>query len=336
MPILRLKRRQFLTLLGSGAASMWSLAAHAQQPEQMRRIGVLMAGAETDPGSSARVDAFQDELTRLGWSIGRTIAIDYRWAEGSIERIRLASAELVAKAPDVLIAVASFAVRALLQITQSVPIVFVGVSEPVSQGFVASLERPGGNVTGFTNLDWTFGARWLEVLREIAPGVRRVAFMVNPDDAPYEASFALSAQAAGPKLAMQAFAAAVRQPADLEDTMAMLAREPNGGLVLPPDTFTIAHRTLIVTLAARYRLPAIYALPVFPAGGGLLSYGLDIPGQFRLAAGYVDRILKGARPAELPVQQPTKFELVINLGTAKALGLDVPPRLRQLADAIIE
>jgi putative tryptophan/tyrosine transport system substrate-binding protein len=335
MPVVRLKRRQFLALVG-GAASTWPLRARAQQSERVRRIGVLMGGAENDPEGKAYVDAFVEELAKLGWQVGRTVQIDYRWAEGSVERIRFASAELVAMAPDAIVAVASFAVRAFLQITQTLPIVFVGVSEPVSQGFVASLARPGGNVTGFANLDWTFGAKWLEMLKEIAPRVTRVAFIFNPDDAAYEASFVLSAQAVSAKFAMQPSAAAVRRSADLEDVMATLAREPNGGLILPPDTFTVAHRKLIIALAARYRLPAIYAFPFFPADGGLISYGVDNPGQFRLAAGYIDRILNGAAPAELPVQQPNKFELVINIKTATRLGLDVPPRLQQLADVVIE
>jgi putative tryptophan/tyrosine transport system substrate-binding protein len=335
MFVVGLERRQFLTLIG-GAASTWPLAARAQQFESVRRIGVLMGGAESDPAAKAYVHAFQDELAKLGWPVGRNVEINYRWAEGSVERIRRASAELVTMGPSVILAVGSFAVRAFLQITQALPVVFVGVAEPVSQGFVASLARPGGNVTGFANLDWTFGAKWLEMLKEIAPRVRRVALIFNPDDAPYEASFVLSAETAAARLAMEPFGAAIRQPADLEDVMASLARERNGGLIVLPDNFTVAHRKLIVTLAARYRLPAIYAFPFFLADGGLVSYGVDIPGQFRLAAGYIDRILRGEKPADLPVQQPTRFELVINIKTAAALGLDVPPRLRKLADTVIE
>src|SRR5262249_24455625 len=203
-------------------------------------------------------------------------------------------------------------------------------------GFVASLARPGGNVTGFANLDWTFGAKWLEMLKEIAPRVRRVAIMFNPDDAPYGASFVLWAETAAARLAMEPFGAAIGHAADLEDVTASIARERNGGLIVLPDTFTVAHRQLIVALAARYRLPAIYAFPFFPADGGLVSYGVDVPGQFRLAAGYIDRILRGEKPADLPVQQPTRYELVITIKTATALGLDVPPRLRKLADTVIE
>jgi putative tryptophan/tyrosine transport system substrate-binding protein len=329
------RRREFITLLG-GAAATWPLAAPARQSERVRQIGVLLPESENDLQSKARLAAFEQGLTKLGWAVGRTVRVDYRWAAGSVAGARLAGAELVELAPDVVLAVASLAVRAFQQVTGSIPMVFVGVSEPIAQGFVASLTRPGGNITGFMNLDWTFGAKWLEVLSEIAPQVRRAAIVFNPDAASYVGSFVWSAEAVAARLAMEPFAAAVRQPADLEEVMKSLAREPAGGLILPPDTFTFAHRKLIVELAAHYRLPALYASRFFPAEGGLVSYGLDFPDQFRLAAGYVDRILKGAKPSELPVQRPAKFELVINLKTAKALGLDVPVSVLARADEVIE
>ena len=251
-------------------------------------------------------------------------------------RTKVASAELLALTPDVIVAVASTSARTFQQATSSIPVVFIGISEPIAQGFVSSLARPGGTMTGFTNLEWTFGAKWLEMLKEIAPQVSRVAIMFNPETAPYAESFLKSAEAAGPTLKIEPFAIKVKHPADFEVAISSLAREPAGGLIYPPDTFTATHRKLIVELAARYSLPAIYSFRFFAEDGGLVSYGVDIPDQFRLAAGYVSRILKGTKPAELPVQQPTKFELVVNFKTAKALGLDVPLRIQQLADEVIE
>jgi len=329
-----MNRRAFIAL-GGGAAA-WPLATRAQQGERTRRIGVLMVAPESDLQLQAGLAAFRQGLTNHGWSLGHTVEVDYRWAEDSVEQVRLASKELVDLAPDVIIAVASFAVRALQQVTRSIPLVFVGVSEPVAQGFVASLSHPDGNITGFSNLEWTFGAKWLEMLREIAPRVRRVAIVFNPDAASYVASFVWSAQAAALKLVMNPFAAEVHQASDLEAVTKELAGEPAGGLILPPDTFTMAHRKLIIELAAHYGLPALYASRFFPKDGGLASYGLDMPDQFRHAAGYVDRILRGEKPADLPVQAPTKYELVINLKTAKALGLTVPDKLLALADEVIE
>jgi putative ABC transport system substrate-binding protein len=302
----------------------------------MRRVGVLMAEAEHDPQSRARVAALQRALASLGWVVGRNIQIDYRYAEGNPERTKIGSAELLALGPDVVIAAASPATRALQQATNSIPIIFIGISEPVTQGFVASLARPGGNVTGFTNLEWTFGAKWLEMLREIAPAVSRVGVMFNPDTAPYARAFVKSVETGGSKLGIGVYIVGVKKPGDLEAAVSALAREPGGGLIIPPDIFTVTNRKPIVELAARYRLPAIFPFRYFPEDGGLVSYGVDIPDQFRLAAGYVDRIFKGAKPAELPVQQPTKFELVINLKAAKALSLDVPLRIQQLADEVIE
>jgi putative ABC transport system substrate-binding protein len=329
-----MRRRDFITLLGGGAA--WPFTARGQQGERMRRVGVLMAEGENDPQSRARAAALQRALARLGWIVGRNIQLDYRHAEGDLERTKIESAALLTLRPDVVIAVASTATRVLQEATSSVPIVFIGISEPVTQGFVASLARPGGNITGFTNLEWTFGAKWLEMLRDIAPTVSRVGVMFNPDTAPYATAFVKSVETGASKLGIGIDVVGVKKPDDLEMAISALAREPGGGLIVPPDTFTVTYRKPIVELAARYRLPAISSFRYFPEDGGLVSYGVDIPDQFRLAAGYVDRILKGAKPAELPVQQPTKFELVINLKTAKALGLDVPLRIQQLADEVIE
>jgi len=327
-------RREFMALVGG--AAVWPVVARAQQGERVRRVGVLMAEAENDLQSRARIAAFEQGLTSLGWRIGRTIQVDYRWAEGNTERTKVASAELLALSPDIIVAVASTAARAFQQATSSIPVVFIGISEPIAQGFVSSLARPGGTMTGFTNLEWTFGAKWLEMLKEIAPQVSRVAIMFNPETAPYAESFLKSAEAAGPTLKIEPFAVKVKHPADFEVAISSLGRGPAGGLIYPPDTFTATHRKLIVELAARYSLPAIYSFRFFAEDGGLVSYGVDIPDQFRLAAGYVSRILKGTKPAELPVQQPTKFELVVNFKTAKALGLDVPLRIQQLADEVIE
>jgi putative ABC transport system substrate-binding protein len=333
-----MRRRDFIAGLGGAASwSAWPRAASAQQStNRMRRIGVLMAESEGDPQSQRRVVAFQDGLSKLGWLVGRTVQIDYRWAAGDIERTKHASVELLGLAPDVIVATASTSAAAVQQVSRTVPIVFIGISEPIAQGFVTSLARPGGNMTGFTNLEWTFGTKWLEVLREIAPNIGRAAIMFNPQTAPYAASFLRSAETLAARLKMEVFAATVGQPADFEATMMLLAREPRGGLIVPPDIFTATHRKLIVDLAARYRLPAIYAFRFFTADGGLASYGVDIFDIFRLAAGYVDRILKGEKPADLPVQQPTKFETVVNLKTAKTLGLDIPATLLARADEVIE
>src|SRR5262249_51585742 len=266
-------------------------------------------------------------LAKLGWTIGRNLQIDYRWAAGDVERTRVATAELLRLAPNVILAIASPSVRSVQQAAPTIPIVFIGVSEPIAQGFVQSLSHPGGNVTGFTNLEWGFGAKWGQLLKEIAPHLSRVAIVFNSDTAPYVASFVQSVETAAQELAVEPVMAAVRQPADIDATMHMLAREQGGGLILPPDIFTTTHRKLVVELAARYGLPTIYPFRFFPVDGGLMSYGIDIPNLFRLAAGYIDRILKGERPADLPVQQPTKNEFAIHLKTAKALGLEVPPTL---------
>jgi putative tryptophan/tyrosine transport system substrate-binding protein len=328
-------RREFITKLG-GAAMAWPLAARAQQTERMRRVGVLMPESEGDPESQARVAMFHGRLQELGWTVGRNLRIDYRWAIGDLERTRVDAAELLRLAPDVILAVASPALATVQKATRTIPVVFVAVSEPVAQGFIQSLAHPGGNITGFTNLEPTFGGKWLELLKEIAPRVTRVAIMFNPNTAPYAALFSRSVKAAAQKFGVEPADAAVQQLADVESVMSMLAREPGGGLLVPPDPFMAAQGKLIGELAARFQLPAVYPFRFMLAEGGLASYGVNIPDLFRHAASYVDRIFRGEKPSDLPVVQPTKFELVINLKTARALGLEIPPSLLARADEVIE
>ncbi len=331
-----MRRREFITLLG-GAAAAWPLAARAQQPERMRRIGVLMAYAESDREGQACVAAFREGLQKLGWTEGRNIRIDTRWATpGDAEAMQRFAKELVALQPDLILSHNTPTTAALLQQTRTIPIIFANVSDPVGSGFVASFPRPGGNVTGFTNMEPTMAGKWLELLKEIAPRVNRVAFLFNPATAPYAEYYLNPFKAAAASFAVEAIAAPVRDTSELESVIAAQAREPNGGLIVMPDTFTTAHRAEITSLAARYRLPAVYPFRFFTELGGLLSYGNDLLDNFRRAATYADRILKGAKPSELPVQAPVKFELVINLKTAKALGLDVPLHLQQRADEVIE
>jgi putative ABC transport system substrate-binding protein len=332
-----MRRRQFTTLL-SGSAAAWPLAARAQQPQRVRRVGVLMNLSESDPEAQARVVVLRETLGKLGWTVDRDLAIDYRWGLGNldIERTQIAASDLVLSAPDAILATGGPALTPLQQATRTIPIVFMTVSEPVALGFVASLARPGGNITGFTNIEPTFGAKWLELLREMAPRVTRFAVMFNPDTSTIGARISQSAETAAQKFAVELVGARVRQPADVAMAIEMLAREQRGGLIVAPDGFTQNHRKLILDLAARHQLPAIYAYRYFAADGGLMSYGADVLNQFRQAAGYLDRILRGEKPADLPVQQPVKFELVINMKTAKALGLIVPLTLQVAADEVIE
>jgi putative ABC transport system substrate-binding protein len=330
-----MKRREFIA--GIGGAAVWPLKARAQQqPERMRRIGVLMNLSESDPEGRLRVMSFQQGLEKLGWTLGRNLQIDYRLAAGDVERIRTAVPELIGLAPDAVLADGTPALRAMRQATTSIPIVFTVVSEPVAAGFVASLAHPGGNITGFANLEPSIGAKWLELLKQVSPGVTRAALVFNPDTTPVSQQQSHWAQAAAEKLAVATVVVPVRNPVEIEAAVRMVGREPGGGLILPQDPFTSAHRQLIVELAARYRLPAVYAFPHFAAAGGLLSYGVDVVDQYGQAATYFDRILRGTKPADLPVQQPTKFELVINLRTAKALGLTVPETLLATADGVIQ
>ena len=328
-------RREFLALVG-GAAVTWPIAARAQQGERMSRIGVLMAHAETDPEGHAEVAAFRDGLQKLGWIEGRNIRIEYRSATPANAEARHRFAkELVALHLDLVLSHGTPTTATLLQQTRTIPIIFLNVSDPVGSGFVGSFPRPGSNATGFIPMEPTMAGKWVELLREIAPHVAKSALLFNPETAPY-AEYYLNPFKAAASLAVEAIAAPVRDASELETVIAAQARLPNSGLVVMPDTFTSAHRTQITALATRYRLPAIYPFRFFAELGGLLSYGNDRRDVFRRAASYADRILKGAKPSELPVQAPVKFELVVNLKTAKALGLDVPPTLLARADEVIE
>ena len=330
-----MRRRAFITLVG-GAAAAWPLVARAQQPEHMRGIGVLMALAESDPEGQDFVAAFRDGLQKLGWLESRNIRIDYRWAAGNVESMRRFATELVALQPDLILSHTTPSTAALLQKTRTIPIIFAHVADPVGSGFVASFPRPGGNVTGFTILEGSLASKWLELLKEIAPRVNRVACLYNPATATYAEYHLNPLKAAAASFAVEAIAAPVRDASELETVIVAQVREPNSALVVMPDTFTTAHRAEITTLAARYRFPAVYPFRHFTELGGLLSYGNNPTDDFRRAATYADHILKGEKPSELPVQAPVKFELVINLKTAKALGLDVPLHLQQLADEVIE
>jgi putative ABC transport system substrate-binding protein len=326
-------RRKFITLLGGAAA--WPLAARAQQGEQMRRIGVLMNVAADDPEGQARLSAFLQGLQELGWADGRNVRIDTHWAAGDVEAIRRHAAELVALAPDVILVSGTPATGALQQATRTVPVIFVQVPDPVGAGFVEGLARPGGNATGFTVFEYGMSAKWLELLKEIAPRVTRVA--VLRDLAIAAGSGQLGAiQAVAPSFGMELSPVGVRDAGEIERAVTAFARGSNGGLIVTGSTATIVHRELIVTLAARHRLPAVYPFRYFVTSGGLISYGPDSIDPFQRAAGYVARILKGEKPAALPVQAPTKLELVINLKTARALGLDVPATVLARADAVIE
>ena len=330
-----MRRRKFIILL-SGAAA-WPLAAHAQQPSGMRRIGVLMGYAESDREAQAYVAAFREGLQKLGWTEGRNVRIDTRWAPpGDAESRQRFAKELVALQPDLVLSQTTPSTAALLQQTRTIPIIFVQVADPVGSGFVASFPRPGGNVTGFITTEPTMAGKWLELLKEIAPRVARVAFLFNPATVPYAEIFLNPFKAAAASFGVEAIAAPVRDTSALESVIAAQAREPNGGLIAMPDSFLLNHRAEVISLAARHRLPAVYPDRSYTERGGLLSYGNDRLDQYPRAATYADRILKGAKPSELPVQAPAKFELIINLKTAKALGLDVPIPLQQRADAVIE
>jgi ABC-type uncharacterized transport system substrate-binding protein len=328
-------RRAFITLLG-GAAAAWPLAARAQQGERVMRIGVLMAYAESDPEAQAWVAAFREGLQKLGWAEGRNIRIDTRWATADVESIQRFAKELVALQPELAVSTSTPSTAWLLQQTRTIPIIFTNVSDPVGSGFVASLPRRGGNATGFSTIEGSLGGKWLELLKEIVPRVNRITFLFNPATATYAEFYLNPFKAAAESFAVEAIAAPVRDRSELESVVSAQAREPNGGLIVMPDSFTDLHRAEIASLAARYRLPAVYPRRIFTEVGGLLSYGIDQLDNFRLAATYADRILKGEKPADLPVQAPTRYELVINLKTAKALGLDVPVHLQQRADEVIE
>jgi putative ABC transport system substrate-binding protein len=332
--MLDLRRRQFITLLG-GAAAAWPLAARAQQGERMRRIGVFMPLAADDPESLARVGAFLQGLQALGWTDGRNVRIDYRWAAGDAERIRKYAAELVALAPDVILAGGGAVVPSLLQATRTVPIVFTQTPDPVGAGFVNSLARPGGNVTGFTVFEYGISAKWLELLKEIAPRVTRAAVIRDAAIASGTGQWG-ALQSVAPSFGVELSPVNMLDAGEIERAVAAFARSPNGGVILTGSALAVIHRDLIVTLAARHKLPAVYYDRQYVKAGGLISYGPNSIDPHRRAASYVDRILKGEKPADLPVQAPTKYELAINLKTAKTLGLDVPTSLITRADEVIE
>jgi putative tryptophan/tyrosine transport system substrate-binding protein len=327
-----MKRREFIGLVG-GAAT-WPVVALAQQPEPMRRIGVLVGLAENDPEMKERLAGFRQGLEKLGWSEGSNVRIDYRFAPAGA-RAHLLARELVALQPDVILAQSTPATAALKPETSTIPIVFAGVADPIGSGFVASLARPSGNLTGLLQYEEGITGKWLAMLKEIAPNLTRAALLANPRTAAFD-YFLRSAKTLAPSLAIEVVPMPIENANDIERSIEGFAREPNGGLVLPPDTTTVIHRDLIIPLAARHRLPAVYAIRVFVAAGGLMYYGTDFVELYRQAASYVDRILRGAKAADLPVQLPTKFETVVNLKAAKALGLTVPQGLLVAADEVIE
>jgi len=329
-----MRRREFITVIGAAAA--WPLAGHAQQSERVRRIGVLMSQSADDPNGLAWISAFAQGLQERGWTIGGNVRIEYRWGAGDLDRFRKYAAELVALSPDVIVATAGSIVGALQQVSRTVPIVFVTVIDPVGGGWVESLARPGGNATGFAAYEFSMSGKWLELLKEIAPHVTRVAVIRDPN-VPAGSGGLAAIQTVAPSFGMELTPIGVRSADEIERGIATLARSANGGLiVVGPGSSVQLHRNLIIALAARHRLPAVYGSPVWSKMGGLIAYGADALDQYRRAASYVDRILKGEKPADLPVQAPTKYELVINLKTAKALGLEVPATLLARADEVIE
>jgi putative tryptophan/tyrosine transport system substrate-binding protein len=329
----QMRRREFI--VGLGGAAAWQLAALAQQPDRVRRVGFLHALAENDPETQARVAALWEGLARLGWT-ERNVRIEQRFAEGDSDQMQAYAAELVGLVPDVIVANSTPAVAALKQVTRTIPIIFSIVSDPAGQGFVASLGRPGGNITGFSFVDFPMVGKWLETLKEIAPGVKRTALVFNPQTAPYYPAFLRDLEGAAATLRGEILATPVRDEGEIEAAASAFAREPGGGLIAAPDPFINTRRTLVIALAERLRLPAIYGVRYFAKEGGLISYGPDTLDMVRRSASYIDRVLRGERPGELPVQAPTKYDLVINLDTAKTLGLTVPVALRVRANELIE
>jgi ABC-type uncharacterized transport system substrate-binding protein len=330
-----MRRREFITLIGGAAAATWPLAARAQQGERVRRIGVLTGLDADDRDTQANMAAFLQRLAELGWTDRRNLQIDYRWSAGDADRGRKYAAELVALAPDVILASGSSILEPLLKATRTLPIVFTIVADPVGAGFVDSLAEPGGNATGFMNFEYAISAKWPELLKQIAPNVTRVAVLRDPALTGGVGQFAVI-QSVAPSVGVDLRPVNVRDPAEIERVVAAFARSPNSGLIVTGSALATVHRELITTLAARHRLPAVYPSRLFATSGGLISYGPNFVDQHRQAAGYVDRILKGEKPANLPVQAPTKYELVINLKTAKALGITVSPALLARADEVIE
>jgi putative tryptophan/tyrosine transport system substrate-binding protein len=330
-----MKRREFTRLLG-GATVAWSAGAQAQQTERVRRIGVLAGYAESDQDAQSFFAAFREELRKLGWMEGRNCEIDIRWAAGDVELMKRFAQELVALQPDLILTSSTPATAAMLQQTRTIPVIFVIVADPVGSGFVASLPRPGGNATGFTPIVRSLGGKWVELLKEIAPRITRATLLFNPPTATFVEGYLDPFKAAAASLGVEAIVAPANDMPDLESLIAKEAHEPGSGLVVIPDAFTIRHRAEITALAARYHVPAVYWSRSFAEVGGLISYGPYIVDEYRRAALYADRILRGSKPSELPVQAPVKFELVINLKTAKVLGLDVPPTLLAAADDVID
>jgi putative ABC transport system substrate-binding protein len=335
-----MKRRQFITLLGGAAAApslLWPFAGRAQQIDRMmRRVGVLMPFAPDDPEARLRVAALEQGLRDLGWVDSRNLRIDYRWATDDPDRLPGEAAALVAAAPDVILANSTPVLSELRKQSTTLPIVFVQVTDPVGSGFVPNLARPGGNITGFINFEFAISGKWLQTLKEVAPAVTRIAIVFNPQTAPYAAALLQPIEVAARTFAVAAMTAPAADAAAIEAAVTAFAHTPNGGLIVLPDVSTAQHRDLIIALAARHRLPAIYPYRYYAVSGGLISYGTEVTDVCRRAAGYVDRILKGEKPADLPVQAPTKYELVINLKTSRALGLGVPPTLLARADEVIE
>jgi putative ABC transport system substrate-binding protein len=333
-----MQRRKFILLIGGAAAAgAWPLATQAQQAQQTRRIAVLMSLAFDDPVAQLEVAALQKELQKLGLQDGHNIKIEYRWAGGDLDRMRTLAREIVDLQCDIIITRATPATKAVVRATSTIPVVFVQVSDPIGDGFIANMARPGGNVTGFTNIESSMVGKWLEILKEIVPALARVAFIYNPPTSPAGGSYFLRPfETIGPLSGLQPIALAIDNVAQIEDAIREAARLPRTGLIVSPGTFVLAHRDLVIGSVAYYRLPTIYPFSFWPHRGGLISYGTDSPELFRQAASYVDRILKGAKPADLPVQAPTKFEPVINLKTAKALGLNMPTTLLDRADEVIE
>jgi ABC-type uncharacterized transport system substrate-binding protein len=327
------KRREFIAGLGGAAA--WPMAVRAQQPERMRRIGVLLNITINDPESQTRLAAFAQGLQSLGWIIGQNVRVDYRWGNGSADALIKYAAELLALAPDVILAQSTAAVAPLLRLTRTVPIVFTAVADPVAAGYVQTLARPGGNATGFTGFEYAFAGKWLELLKEIAPAVKRVAVLREAGSVTGPAQFG-AIQAVAPRLGVELRAVDTHDVEEIERNIMAFAQDSNGGIIVTGSPAATIHREAIIAMAARHRLPGIYYIRSFVATGGLISYGPSFVDQFRRAAGYIDRILKGEKPADLPVQAPTKYELVINLKTVKALGLELPPLLLARADEVIE
>jgi putative ABC transport system substrate-binding protein len=329
-----MRRRDFLSVV-AGAAAAWPLAAYAQQAERIRRIGILHDYAEADPDGRQQIIAFRDELRTLGWVEGRTVAIDFQSGAADVDQLRTYARELIAKKPDVILAAGATIVSALQRASRSVPIVFVNVTDPVGAGLVASLARPGGNATGFTQFEFGISAKWLELLKEIAPEIVRVAVIRDPTSRTGGGQLG-AIQAAAPKFGIDVKPIDAEDPEAIRRSLMEFSRDAKGGLIVTSSRLARIHRELIIALAARYRLPAIYAFRVYVAGGGLMAYGPDSTNPYRRAGGYVDRIFKGEKPADLPVQAPTKYELAINLQAAKAMGLAVPLILQQRADELIE